>query len=189
MAGACSGVIPAHGASSSHDRRSPTIRSGALARTAAITRRANRLRSSPHSSSRWLVSPLRNWRTRLCCPALTSTPSHPASAASLAALANPSTTASMSPVSIHLGTSRVLTSGTRDGAHSGRWLYADDPCPPAWSRAAMTSAPCGWQAAAIDAHPSRHRAASGARSYGQSDSCTLAPSITIVPHPPRARRA
>ncbi len=30
MAGACSGVMPAHGASSSHDRRSPTIRSGAL---------------------------------------------------------------------------------------------------------------------------------------------------------------
>ena len=31
--------------------------------------------------------------------------------------------------------------------------------------------------------------ASGARSYGQSDSWTLAPSTTIVPHPPRARRS
>jgi hypothetical protein len=33
----------------------------------------------------------------------------------------------MSPGSIHFGTSRVFTSGTRDGAHSSRWWYADDP--------------------------------------------------------------
>ena len=46
MSGAISGVMPAHGASSSHDSRSPTIRSApAPARTAAITRRANRRRS------------------------------------------------------------------------------------------------------------------------------------------------
>ena len=143
--GACSGVIPAHGASSSHDRRSTTTRVGPTAeRTAANTSRAKRSRSPPHSSSRWLVSPDRNWRTRLCWPALTSTPSHPDSTASPAADANPLTTSAMSSASIHFGTSRVATSGTRDGAHSGRWLYADDPCPPAWSSEARTSAPSSW---------------------------------------------
>ena len=76
--------MPAHGASSSHDRRSPTMRSAPSAdRTAVITSRANRSRSWPHSSSRWLVSPLRNWRTRLCWPALISTPSTSASTAEL----------------------------------------------------------------------------------------------------------
>ena len=30
-------------------------------------------------------------------------------------------TASMSSGSIHFGTSRLFTSGTRDGAHSGSW--------------------------------------------------------------------
>ena len=39
---ACSGVTPAHGASSSHDRRSPTIRSGpTAARTASSTSRVS----------------------------------------------------------------------------------------------------------------------------------------------------
>ena len=143
----------------------------------------------PHSSPRWFVSPDRNWRTRLCCPALISTPSQSASTAPRAAAPKPATTAAMSSASIHFGTSREATSGTRDGAHSGRWLYADEPCPPAWSSEAMTSAPCGRQAATIDAHPAVATDASGARSYGQSDSWTLAPSTTIVPQPPRARRS
>ena len=95
----------------------------------------------------------------------------------------------MSSGSIHFGTSRVATSGTRDGAHSGAWLYADEPCPPAWSNEATTTEPCSWHAAATAAHPSPQRSASGARSYGQSDGWTLAPSTTIVPHPPLARRA
>ena len=41
------------------------------------------------------------------------------------------------PASIHFGVSRLLTSGTRDGAHSGSWLYALLPCPPAWSSEAI----------------------------------------------------
>jgi hypothetical protein len=103
--------------------------------------------------------------------------------------ANPSTTAAMSSGSIHFGTSREFTSGTRDGAHSGRCEYADEPCPPAWSSEASTSEPCGRQAPTIAAQPSPHRSASGARSYGQSDGWTEAPSTTIVPQPPRARRS
>ena len=59
---------------------------------------------------------------RLCWPALISTPSQPAATARWAAAANPSMTAAMSSGSIHLGTSREATSGTRDGAHSGAWL-------------------------------------------------------------------
>ena len=39
--------------------------------------------------------------------------------AALAATSNASTTSSISKASIHFGTSRLLTSGTRDGAHSG----------------------------------------------------------------------
>jgi hypothetical protein len=95
---------------------------------------------------------------------LISTPSQPASRAVPAAAANPATTAAMSSASIHFGTSRVATSGTRDGAHSGAWLYADDPCPPAWSSEATTRAPCRPHAATIDAQPAPARAASGARS-------------------------
>ena len=45
MSGACSGVMPAHGASSSHESRSPTTRSATLARTASITSLAKRRRS------------------------------------------------------------------------------------------------------------------------------------------------
>ncbi len=78
-----------------------------------------------------MVRPLRNWRTRLCWPALISTPSHPAATAVAAAARNPATTAAMSSASIHFGTSRVFTSGTLLGAHSSRWLYALDPWPPA----------------------------------------------------------
>ena len=44
----------------------------------------------------------------------------------------------MSTASIHFGVSRLLTSGTLDGAHSGSWLYALLPCPPAWSSDAIT---------------------------------------------------
>ena len=76
----------------------------------------------------------------------------------------PVTTAAMSSASIHFGTSRLLTSGTREGAHSGRCEYADDPCPPAWPRAATASAPSDWTAVAMRAHPSGQRSASGARS-------------------------
>ena len=76
------------------------------------------VRSWPHSSPRWLVRPDRNWRTRLCWPALTSTPSQPAATARAAASPKPAITAAMSSSSIHFGTSRELTSGTRDGAHS-----------------------------------------------------------------------
>ena len=97
MAGAWSGVIPAHGASSSPDRRSPSTRSGPSApRTAARTSRAKRRRSVPHSSPRWFVRPERNCRIRLCWPALTSTPSSPAAAAEAAAVPKPVTTAAMS---------------------------------------------------------------------------------------------
>ena len=53
----------------------------------------------------------------------------------------------------------------------------------------MTIAPWRPHAVVIADQPSPARAASGARSYGQSDSCTLAPSTTIVPQPPRARRS
>ena len=55
-------------------------------------------------------------------PALISTPSHPDCAARFAAAMKPAMTASMSEPSIHLGTSRVFTSGTRLGAHNSRWL-------------------------------------------------------------------
>ena len=163
--GACSGVIPAHGASSSHDSRSATTASGpTAARTAVSTWRAKSVRSWPHSSSRWLVSPDRNWRTSEYWPALTSTPSQPARTASAADRANPSTTAAMSAASIHFGTSRVLTSGTRDGARSGSWFQCEVLWPPAWPRAARTSAPSAWQASATAAQPSAHSAARGARS-------------------------
>ncbi len=121
MPGAWSGVTPAHGASSSQDRRSPTMPSVA-ALTRRITSAANRVRSAPQSSVRLFVSPDKNCRTRLCWPALISTPSQPDDAASAAASANPEMTASMSSASICFGTSRVLTSGTGDGAHSSRWL-------------------------------------------------------------------
>ena len=107
---------------------------------------------------------------------------------SAAAVANPSTTAAMSSASIHLGTSRVLTSGTRDGAHSSRWLQCDVPCPPAWPSPASTSVPWAWQASATAAQPSAQSAASGARSPGQSESCTEASSVTMTPTPPSARR-
>ena len=76
----------------------------------------------------------------------------------------PATTAAMSSASIHFGTSRLLTSGTRDGAHRGRWEYADDPWPPAWPSAATASAPSDRTAVAMRAHPSGQRSASGARS-------------------------
>src|SRR4029079_773606 len=116
-------------------------------------------------------------RTRLCWPALTSTPSQSAPAAAPAAAPNPSTTGARSSPSIHFGTSRVATSGTRDGAHSGRWLYADEPCPPAWSSDATTRAPWGRHAVTTPAQPAAATAANGARSYGQSESWTLAPSV------------
>ena len=50
--------------------------------------------------------------------------------AAVAAATNPATSSSMSPGSIDFGTSRVLTSGTRDGAHRGNCEYAVDPWPP-----------------------------------------------------------
>ncbi len=53
----------------------------------------------------------------------------------------------------------------------------------------MTSAPWRPHAVVIADQPSPALSASGARSYGQSDSCTLAPSMTIVPQPPLARRS
>ena len=102
-----------------HSRR-PS--SGVCGRTAAITCRAKSNLSMPHASSRWFVKPDMNWRTRLCCPALISTPSHPAPIASWVAEAKPATTSSMSTASIHFGVSRLLTSGTLDGAHNGSWL-------------------------------------------------------------------
>ncbi len=52
----------------------------------------------------------------------------------------------------------------------------------------MTSEPWAWQASAIEAQPSAQRSANGARSYGQSLACALAPSVTMIPHPPAARR-
>ena len=58
-----------------------------------------------------------------------------------AASAKPATTATTSSPSIHLGTSRLFTSGTLLGAHNSRWLYALLPWPPAWSSAAIASAP------------------------------------------------
>ena len=186
---AISGVMPAQGASSSQLRRSPTTRSAPTAsRTAASTRRANRVRSSPHSSPRVLVNPDRNWRTRENWPALTSTPSQPATTARRAASANPSTTAAMSSASISLGTSRVFTSGTRPGAHSSRWDQCEVPWPPAWPSPASTTVPWGRHASTTADQPGPHSSASGARSSGQSDGCTEASSVTITPAPPRARR-
>ena len=70
----------------------------------------------------------------------------------------------MSDSSIALGTSRLFTSGTRDGAHNGACEYAELPWPPACPIAAMTSAPSSWHADAIAAHPGAAKAASGARS-------------------------
>ncbi len=64
-AGACSGVMPAHGASSSHERRRPTTARRRRRRGRPPARsRAKRVRSWPHSSPRWLVRPDRNWRTQ-----------------------------------------------------------------------------------------------------------------------------
>jgi ribosomal protein L12E/L44/L45/RPP1/RPP2 len=54
---------------------------------------------------------------------------------------------------------------------------------------AITSAPWAWHAAAMACHPAAQRSANGARSYGQSLLCTLAPSVTTMPAPPPARRA
>ncbi len=49
-------------------------------------------------------------------------------------------TAVMSSASIHFGTSRLLTSGTHDGAPRGAWLYTDEPWPPASSAAKRSRA-------------------------------------------------
>ena len=46
----------------------------------------------------------------------------------------------MSRASMTLGTSRLFTSGTPDGAHRARWLYALDPWPPVWPMPARTTA-------------------------------------------------
>ena len=88
-----------------------------------------------------------------------------------------------------MGSSRELASGTRDGAHSADWENAEEPCIPACPSPASSSAPYGRQAATACAQPGPHSAASGARSYGQSDGCTLAVSVTMTPQPPDARRA
>ena len=102
-----------------------------------------------------------------------------------AAAANPSTTAAMSSGSIHFGTSG---SSPREPATVPTAPVASTPMSPGRRVAepAMASAPWAWQAAATLPTPAQ-RAASGA-SYGQSESCTDASSITIVPRPPRARR-
>ena len=92
-------------------------------------------------------------------------------------------------LAISMGSSRELASGTRDGAHSADCENADEPCIPAWPRPASTRAPCGRQAVTTCAQPGPQSAASGARSYGQSDGCTLAVSVTMTPQPPAARRA
>ena len=124
MPGAISGVMPAHGASSSHDSRSPTTRSVPIADAHGGDHLAGEQQS--------ILTPL--------VVALVGEPAeelaHQAVLAGVdldavavrrrrrgvAALANPATTAAMSSASIHFGTSRVFTSGTRDGAHSSRWL-------------------------------------------------------------------
>ena len=86
------------------------------------------------------------------------------SVASAAAAANPATSASISGCSIAIGTSRLATSGTRDGAHSACCPYAELPCEPACPSPASTSAPCGRQASTTAAQPSTEPVASGARS-------------------------
>ena len=192
MAGAISGVMPAHGASSSHDSRSPTIAVGATTgadRRDHPSRAKQRGRHPTRRRAGWSARD-RNWRTRLCWPALISTPSHPASAASLAASAKPSTTASMSSVSIHFGTSRVSTSGTRDGAHSGalavrrRSLSAgvvergDD------ERAVRLAGGDDRRPAVAGTGGQRRPLVRPVRRRGRSR-----PRSTIVPHPPRARRS
>ncbi len=88
-----------------------------------------------------------------------------------------------------IGVSRLIASVNPDGPHSTAWEYAEDPCSPVWPSPASTSAPYGWQAPATCRHPPRQSAASGARSYGQSESCTDAVSVTITPAPPAARRS
>ena len=50
-----------------------------------------------------------------------STPSRPASAASRAAPAKPSTSWSISACSISIGISRLMASATREGAHITDW--------------------------------------------------------------------
>ena len=191
IGGAISGVMPAHGAISSHDSRSPTTWSApTAARTAVSTVRARCRRSAPHSSPRWFVSPERNWRTRLCWPALISTPSQPASTA-------PS----------RGGDEAVDDGGDVVGLHplgdlAGRHLGDPRRRPQRGLAVGRRALPAGvvergdderavGPAGGDDGGPAGRRpaTASGARSYGQSDGWTLAPSMTIVPQPPRARRS
>ena len=99
--------------------------------------------------------------------------------------ANPAITAAMSSASIHFGTSRVFTSGTRDGAHSGALAVRRRSLPAGVVERGdheRSVRPAGVRT--IADQPAPQRSASGARSYGQSDACTDAPSITIVPQPP-----
>ena len=86
-----------------------------------------------------------------------------------------------------IGSSRLATSATGDGAHSTDCEYALDPWPPACPSPASTTVPWGRQASATARHPGPHAEARGARSYGQSEGCTEAVSVMITPAPPAAR--
>ena len=190
MSGAMSGVMPAHGASSSHDSRSPTTASPAAARTASITWRANSSRSCPHSSPRWLVRPDEE-------------------------LAHQAVLAGVDLDAVAAGVDRDAGRGGEPGDHRLRCrrppsTSAPRGCSPRAPATAPTAALAVGAAALAagvvergdhqasvrvagggDRRPSgaRSAAASGARSYGQSLSCTLAPSVTMMPQPPAARRS
>ena len=115
--------MPAHGASSSHDRRSPTTRS---APTAARTVVDDVAGEAQPVGAPLVAALVRQPGQELAHEAVLAGVDLDAVAVGRdgrpGGRANPSTTAAMSSASIHFGTSRVATSGTRDGAHSGRWL-------------------------------------------------------------------
>ena len=177
--GACSGVIPAHGASSSHDSRSTTTRVGPTAeRTAASTSRGE---AQPISAP-LVVTLVGQPGQELAHQAVLAGVDLDAVTPGVDGQRRPprrtrSTTAAMSSASIHFGTSRVATSGTRDGAHSGALAVRRRALPAGVvERRPGRARPRRGTAAAIAAQPSAQRSASGARSYGQSDGWTLAPS-------------
>ena len=162
-----------------------------------MTWRANSRRSVPHSSPRWLVRPDRNWRIRLCWPALISTPSQPAATASSAAAPKPAMTAAMSlglhPLrhlaAVDLGHPRgrpQLALAVRTGALAAGVVER-----------AITSAPCAWQAATIARPPVaaplgqrrslvRPVAVVHAGALGHDDAAAAARRVGVVRGVPRA---
>ena len=193
MAGACSGVMPAHGASSSHDSRSPTTASAPTPpRTAAITSRAKR----SAVGAPLVVALVREPGQELADQAVLAGVDLDAVAAGVdgepaprrrtrrrrrRCRRPPSTSAPRG----------VLTSGTRDGAHSGALAVGRRALPAGVVERGDD------ERAVRRGRRRRSPAQPSAAPLGQrrplvrpvATSCTLAPSTTIVPHPPRARRS